>query len=138
LEPDVIALPIEVQPGLEHETSQPPKKKKVVRRVRVPRTSTKPATPAAGNSSLSVATDTNVPRLAAPTEDVHKDLFKAEAPAPTTKKAPKAPKRIFFNDDSDVDLDQMLSGIAAMAGNKTATKPVTSKSSRVTRKKVVS
>jgi hypothetical protein len=62
-------------------------------------------------------------------------LFETIAPAPPTKKAPKAPKRIFFNDDSDIDLDQMLSGIAAMVGNKTAAKAVTSKSSRVTRKK---
>jgi hypothetical protein len=115
---------------------QPPKKKKVVRRVRVPRTSAKPATPATVNASEN-ATDTNVPKPSAPVEDVHKDLFEAVAPAPATKKAPKAPKRIFFNDDSDVDLDQMLSGIAAMAGTKTATKTATSKS-RTTRNKVAS
>lgn len=125
---DIVATPVE---------EQPPKKKKVVRRVRVPRMSTKPATPATSNSSGNAAADTDISKPSAPTDDVHKDLFEAVAPAPATKKIPKAPKRIFFNDDSDVDLDQMLSGIAAMAGTKAATKPVTSKS-RATRKKVAS
>lgn len=115
----------------------PPKKKKVVRRVRVPKASTKRAMSLDDNQAA-IAADTDIPKESPPTDDVHVDLFEAVAPSPNTKKASKAPKRIFFNDDSDVDLDQMLSGIAAMAGAKTATKAATSKSSRATRKKAAS
>jgi len=125
---DAVATHVEEQPG------QPPKKKKVVRRVRVPKVSTKRANPTADNRSVDVV-DTDVPQVP---DDIHPSLFEAVAPAPTTEKASKAFKRIFFNDDSDVDLDQMLSGIAAMAETKTTTKVATSKSRRVTRKNVAS
>lgn len=128
---DTVAALVEEQPD------QPPKKKKLVRRVRVPKVSTKQAVPTTDNLSAK-ATHADVPKAPSPTDDTHVDLVEALAAAPTTKKACKAPKRIFFNDDSDVDLDQMLSGIAAMAGTKTATKAATSKPSRATRKKAAS
>jgi hypothetical protein len=131
---DIVAIPTREQPDLDQGTHQPPKKKKLVRRVRVPKVSTKRILPSNDDPPVNMA-DTHDTESAAPPDDVNVHLFETIAPAPPTKKAPKAPKRIFFNDDSDIDLDQMLSGIAAMAGNKTAAKAVTSKSSRVTRKK---
>ncbi|CAD0093291.1 unnamed protein product [Aureobasidium mustum] len=70
------------------------------------------------------------------TNDIDTALLEAVAPAPIAKKSSKTPKRIFFNDDSDIDLDQMLSGIAAIAGTKADTKSSTSKSGRVAGKKV--
>lgn len=125
---ETVAIPVREQPD------QPPKKKKVVRRVRVPKVSTKRAVSTTDNPPAKTA-DTDVPKAPPPIDDTHVDLFEALASAPTTKKASKAPKRIFFNDDSDDDLDQMLSGIAAIAGTNKATKAATSKSSRATRKK---
>ncbi|TIA13547.1 hypothetical protein D6C80_06194 [Aureobasidium pullulans] len=66
-------------------------------------------------------------------EDADLALFGSEAQVPVTKKATKAPKRV-FNDDSEIDLDHMLSGIAAMAGTGVA-KPAVTKSSRVAKRK---
>lgn len=133
LEQGIVTAPVQEQPHLQHGTNEPPKKKKVVRRVRVPKVSTtKRAMPTTDGSN----TDDTKP--SAPIEDVHLDLLKTTAPALATKKATKAPKRIYFNEDSDIDLDQMLSSIAAMTGPKTATKTTTSKSNRVARKKVAS
>lgn len=128
---DLAATPVKEQPD------QPPKKKKVVRRVRVPKASTKRAM-SMNDNQVAKAADTDIPKAPPPTDNIHVDLFEAAAPTPVTKKASKAPKRIFFNDDSDVDLDQMLNGIAEMAGTKPATKAATSKSSRTTRKKAAS
>ncbi|THZ70427.1 hypothetical protein D6C85_05954 [Aureobasidium pullulans] len=66
-------------------------------------------------------------------EDADLALFGSEAQVPVTKKATKAPKRV-FNDDSEIDLDHMLSGIAAMAGTGAA-KPSVTKSTRVAKKR---
>ncbi|THZ18356.1 hypothetical protein D6C90_09803 [Aureobasidium pullulans] len=66
-------------------------------------------------------------------EDADLALFESEAQVPVTKKATKAPKRV-FNDDSEIDLDHMLSGIAAMAGTGAA-KPSVTKSTRVAKKR---
>jgi hypothetical protein len=128
---DIVAIPVEEQPDLDQGTHQPPKKKKLVRRVRVPKVSTQRPLPSKDESPVNTD-NTNDTEPAAPIEDVNVNLVETIPPA---KKAPKAPKRIFFNDDSEIDLDQMLSGIAAMAGTKTATKAVPAKSSRVTKKK---
>jgi hypothetical protein len=128
---DIVAIPVEEQPDLDQVTHQPPKKKKLVRRVRVPKVSTQRPLPSKDESPVNTD-NTNDTEPAAPIEDVNVNLVETIPPA---KKAPKAPKRIFFNDDSEIDLDQMLSGIAAMAGTKTATKAVPAKSSRVTKKK---
>ncbi|THZ82526.1 hypothetical protein D6C84_05702 [Aureobasidium pullulans] len=66
-------------------------------------------------------------------EDADMALFEAEAPVLVTRKASKAPKRV-FNDDSEIDLDHMLSGIAAMAGTGAA-KPSITKPIRVAKRK---
>lgn len=66
-------------------------------------------------------------------EDADLALFVSEAQVPVTKIATKAPKRV-FNDDSEIDLDHMLSGIAAMAGTGAA-KPPATKSTRVAKKR---
>ena len=66
-------------------------------------------------------------------EDANLALFESEAPVPVTKKATKAPKRV-FDDDSEIDLDHMLSGIAAMAGTGAA-KPSITKPTRVAKRK---
>ncbi|THV73075.1 hypothetical protein D6D29_09211 [Aureobasidium pullulans] len=66
-------------------------------------------------------------------EDADLALFESEAPVPVTKKATKAPKRV-FDDDSEIDLDHMLSGIAAMAGTGAA-KPSITKPTRVAKRK---
>jgi hypothetical protein len=133
LEQGIVTAPVEAQPDLEHGTTEPPKKKKVVRRVRVPKISA--TTRAMPTTDVCNADDTKPSALA---EHVPLNLPETTVPAPATKKATKAPKRIYFNDDSDIDLDQMLSSIAAMTGPKTATKTTTSKSGRVARKKVAS
>ncbi|KEQ70723.1 hypothetical protein M436DRAFT_66127 [Aureobasidium namibiae CBS 147.97] len=128
---NTVATLVQEQPG------QPPKKKKMVRRVRVPKVSTRRAVPTTDDSSVKT-TDMQDAKPSTSSDDAQLSLFEAVAPALTTKKASKAPKKIFFNDDSDIDLDQMLSGIAAMAETKTTTKVATSKSRRVTRKKIAS
>jgi hypothetical protein len=130
LKQGIVTAPIEEQPDLEHGTTEPPKKKKVVRRVRVPKAST--TTRAIPTTDGSNTDDT---KPSAPTGDLHSNLSETIAPAPVTKKTNKPPKRSYFNDDSDIDLDQMLSSIAAMTGPKIATKPTTSKSGRVARNK---
>ncbi|THW59275.1 hypothetical protein D6D20_06626 [Aureobasidium pullulans] len=66
-------------------------------------------------------------------EDADLALFESGAPVPVTKKATKAPKRV-FDDDSEIDLDHMLSGIAAMAGTGAA-KPSITKPTRVAKRK---
>ncbi|THY20000.1 hypothetical protein D6D01_06933 [Aureobasidium pullulans] len=66
-------------------------------------------------------------------EDADLARFEAEAPTLVTKKATKAPKRV-FDDDSEIDLDHMLSGIAAMAGTGAA-KPAVTKPTRVAKRK---
>jgi hypothetical protein len=130
LELGIVAAPVEGQPDLEHGTNEPPKKKKVVRRVRVPKVST--TTRAISTTDGSKTDDTKPSAL---TGDLHSNLSETIAPIPVTKKTNKPPKKIYFNDDSDIDLDQMLSSIAAMTGPKTATKTTTSRSGRVARNK---
>ncbi|KAI5197427.1 hypothetical protein E4T38_07988 [Aureobasidium subglaciale] len=81
--------------------------------------------------------DTSLRKTSAVAEDVDLSLFEAAPSAQIIKKktkTTKAPKRV-FNDDSDIDLDQMLSGIAAMADPKGVTKVTASNPSRVVKRK---
>ncbi|KAI5235471.1 hypothetical protein E4T43_09254 [Aureobasidium subglaciale] len=85
----------------------------------------------------SLAAETSLRKTSAIPADVDLGLFEAEPPAQITKKktkTTKAPKRV-FNDDSDIDLDQMLSGIASMADPKGVTTVPASKPSRVVKRK---
>ncbi|KAH0387784.1 hypothetical protein KCU92_g1490, partial [Aureobasidium melanogenum] len=133
VEQQTAEVTVDAQPNSTHETDLVPKKKKMVRRVRVPRTTTKRATSEQDDSVNLVNKHDTKPSVS--TDDINSALLEAVAPAPVAKKPSKAPKRIFFNDDSDIDLDQMLSGIAAIAGNKGDTKTSTSRYSRVATKK---
>ncbi|KAH0036458.1 hypothetical protein KCU78_g1887, partial [Aureobasidium melanogenum] len=133
VEQQTAEVTVDAQPDSTHETDPVPKKKKMVRRVRVPRTTTKRAT--SEQDDLANVVNEHDTKPSVSTDDIDSALLEAVAPAPVAKKPSKTPKRIFFNDDSDIDLDQMLSGIAAIAGNKGDTKTSTSRSSRVTTRK---
>ncbi|KAG9689557.1 hypothetical protein KCU95_g7599, partial [Aureobasidium melanogenum] len=133
VEQQTAEAPVGAQPDSTHETDPVSKKKKIVRRVRVPRTTTKRATSEQDDSVNMVNKHDTKPSVS--TDDIDSALLEAVAPAPVAKRPSKTPKRIFFNDDSDVDLDQMLSGIAAIAGNKGDTRTSTSRSSRVATRK---
>lgn len=133
VEQQTAEVTVDAQPDSTHETDSVPKKKKMVRRVRVPRTTTKGATSEQDDSVNMVNKHDTKPSVS--TDDIDSALLVAVAPAPVAKKPSKTPKRIFFNDDSDIDLDQMLSGIAAIAGNKGDTKTSTSRSSRMATRK---
>ncbi|KAH0402783.1 hypothetical protein KCU89_g2798, partial [Aureobasidium melanogenum] len=133
VEQQTAEVTVDAQPNSTHETDPVPKKKKMVRRVRVPRTTTKRATSEQDDSVNMVNKHDTKPSVS--TDDIDSALLEAVAPAPVAKKPSKAPKRIFFDDDSDIDLDQMLSGIAAIAGTKGDTRTSTSRSSRVTTRK---
>ncbi|KAG9582165.1 hypothetical protein KCU77_g12872, partial [Aureobasidium melanogenum] len=133
VEQQTAEVTVDAQPDSTHETDPVPKKKKIVRRVRVPRTTTKRATSEQDESVKMVNKHDTKPSVS--TDDIDSALLEAVAPAPVAKKPSKTPKRIFFNDDSDIDLDQMLSGIAAIAGTKGGTRTSTSRSSRVATRK---
>lgn len=105
------------------ESVQAEKKRKIVKRVRVPRATKTKVLPEKEDHKPAVSE----------AEDADLALFESEAPVPVTKKATKAPKRV-FNDDSEIDLDHMLSGIAAMAGTGAA-KPSITKPTRVAKRK---
>ncbi|KAG9572513.1 hypothetical protein KCU77_g14874, partial [Aureobasidium melanogenum] len=133
VEQQTAEVPVDAQPDSTHETDPVPKKKKIVRRVRVPRATAKRATSEQDNPMNMVNKHDTKPSVS--TDDTDSALLEAVAPAPVAKKPFKTPKRIFFNDDSDIDLNQMLSGIAAIAGTKGDTRTSTSRSSRVATRK---
>ncbi|KAH0199348.1 hypothetical protein KCU99_g7049, partial [Aureobasidium melanogenum] len=133
VEQQTAEVTVDAQPNSTHETDPVPKKKKMVRRVRVPRTTTKRATSEQDDSVNLINKHDTKPSVS--TDDINSAWLEAMAPAPVAKKPSKAPKRILFDDDSDIDLDQMLSGIAAIAGTKGDTRTSTSRSSRVTTRK---
>lgn len=137
IEQSSIEALVDAQPDLTHEANPPPKKKKLVRRVRVPRTTTRSATSeqdASVDMTNMVNKDDREPSVATNAMDVA--LSDAVGSAALAKKSSKTPKRMFFNDDSDIDLDQMLSGIAAIADTRRDTTSSTSKSNRVARRKI--
>ncbi|KAK6000243.1 hypothetical protein QM012_003875 [Aureobasidium pullulans] len=129
--------PVNAEPDVSHQANPPPKKKKLVRRVRVPRTTTNRAT-SEQNASTDMVNMVNKDDSEPPgsTNRVDSALLESVPSAPLAKRAYKTHKRILFNDDSDVDLDQMLNGIAAIAGTKEDTKTFTSRSSRGAKRKI--
>ncbi|KAI5194826.1 hypothetical protein E4T39_08494 [Aureobasidium subglaciale] len=179
-----LSNPVPARQEAIEELAQPPKKRKLVRRVRVPKVPAAPAIlevdsssdhtlrkddtkPVRSKGSLkernmnsppengeskddprssenrsknnkevvdALPKDMSVRKSSAEAEDIDFSLFEATQTTKKSTKTAKAPKRI-FNDDSDIDLDQMLSGIAAMAGTKGVTKAPASRSSRVVKKK---
>lgn len=133
-EQPAIEAPVGAQLDSAHETNPLPKKKKLVRRVRVPRTTTKRPTAEQDESVCMVNKDDT--KSSVSPDDIDPVLLEAVAPAPLAQKSSKNLKRIFFNDDSDIDLDQMLNGIAAIAGTERDTKTSASKSNRISRRKV--
>ncbi|KAH0363584.1 hypothetical protein KCU65_g7342, partial [Aureobasidium melanogenum] len=134
LEEHIVEATVDAQQDPSHEASPLPKKKKLVRRMRVPRATAKRAISEQADSANMVNNDDINP--SGRTNDIDSALLEAVTPAPIAKKPSKTPKKIFFNDDSDIDLDQMLSGIAAIAESKGDTKISTSKSSRTAKKKI--
>ncbi|KAH0342613.1 hypothetical protein KCU81_g5587, partial [Aureobasidium melanogenum] len=134
LEEQIAKAPVDAQQDPTQEGNSPPKRKKLVRRVRVPRATAKRATAKEDDLSNTVNNDDTNPL--ASTNETDLVLSEAVAPAPIPRKPSKTPKRIFFNDDSDIDLDQMLSGIAAIAESKGDTRITTSKSSLTAKKKI--
>lgn len=68
------------------------------------------------------------------TSDTDQILFDTAAPPKSTKRAPNPSKRK-FRDDSEIDLDQMLDGIAAIANSGSTAMSATEKPARTAKKR---